>query len=71
MKLPRFGTVDAACRMIGGDDAPIHRSTYYRGVRAGFYPAPEHPSPGISRVDLDLLALRLTAPVAFEQRDAT
>ena len=27
-----FGTVEAACAEIGGDK-PIHRTTYYRGVK--------------------------------------
>jgi hypothetical protein len=58
MNQPRYGTIEAACRMIGGD-SPVHRSTYYKGVREGRYPAPVHPSPGISRVDLDALAARL------------
>jgi hypothetical protein len=43
-------TIREACRMVGGDEKPIHPSTYYRGVVAGRYPAPEHPSPGIARV---------------------
>ena len=43
-------TIREACRMIGGDEKPVHPSTYYRGVDAGRYPPPEHPSPGISRV---------------------
>jgi predicted DNA-binding transcriptional regulator AlpA len=29
-----------ACRIIGGDQSPIHRSTLYRGIRAGRFPAP-------------------------------
>jgi hypothetical protein len=45
-----FITVEQGCRIIGGEAKPIHRSTYYRGVRAGLYPAPLHPSPGISRL---------------------
>lgn len=42
--------IDAACRIIGGKEKPIHRCTYYRGVAKGIYPPPCHPSPGISRV---------------------
>ena len=49
-----FGTVEAACAEIGGDK-PIHRTTYYRGVKAGIFPAPEHPSPGIARVNMPKL----------------
>jgi hypothetical protein len=45
-----FITIKECCRAIGGKSHPIHPVTYYRGVAAGRYPAPEHPSPGISRV---------------------
>ncbi len=60
MGAPRFGTIRAACRMIGGDESPIHPSTFYRGVKAGIFPAPEHPSPGIARVNLDKLSTMLS-----------
>jgi hypothetical protein len=54
--LPAHVTIKTACRIIGGDE-PIDPSTFYRGVKAGIYPAPFHPAPGISRVDTaDLLA---------------
>jgi hypothetical protein len=46
---PDFLTIDKACAIIGGDK-PISRATYHRGVAAGRFPAPEHPSPGISRI---------------------
>lgn len=59
MGAPRYGTIRDACRMIGGETTPVHPATYYRGVRDGRYPAPVHPSPGISRVDLDVLAASL------------
>ena len=42
-------TVIDACRMIGGTK-PISRATFYRQVQAGRFPAPVHPSPGISRI---------------------
>ena len=38
--------VKEACRLLGG----FHFATYYRGVARGDFPAPVHPSPGISRV---------------------
>jgi hypothetical protein len=38
-----------ACAIVGGSK-PISVATYYRGVKAGRFPAPEHPSPGISRI---------------------
>jgi len=37
--------------MPGSDDTAAHPATYYRGVKAGIYPPPDHPSPGISRVN--------------------
>ena len=46
---PDFITVKTACAIIGGDK-PINVATYYRGVKAGRLPAPEHPTPGVSRV---------------------
>jgi hypothetical protein len=52
---PRLGTIEAACRRIGGEESPIHVSTYYRGVRRGLYPAPVRVGPNTSRVDLDKL----------------
>lgn len=43
-------TIGEACRIIGGDEKPIHPATYYRGIAAGRYPAPVHVSPGVARV---------------------
>jgi hypothetical protein len=43
--------IDGACRIIGGQDTPVSPATYYRGVKAGIYTAPFHPSPNVSRVD--------------------
>jgi hypothetical protein len=53
-----LGTVDAACKMVGGDK-PIDRSSYYRGAKAGYYEPPQKVGPNISRVNLDNLAIRL------------
>jgi hypothetical protein len=58
--IPRFGTIAAACKIIGGDK-PIHFTTYYRGVARGIYPAPTRVAPNVSRVDLDKLASKLRA----------
>lgn len=57
---PRLGTIEAACKLIGGDK-PVHKCTYYAGVRRGIYPAPFRPSPNISRVDLDKLEAAIRA----------
>jgi hypothetical protein len=47
---PQFLTIHQACRIVGGNEKPISAATYYRGVKAGRLPAPEHPTPGISRI---------------------
>ncbi len=52
---PQFGSIGAACAMIGGDK-PISPATYYRGVKRGIYPAPFKVGPNVSRVNLDRLA---------------
>jgi len=57
---PRLGSIEAACKLIGGDK-PIHPVTYYRGVKRGIYPAPFRASPNSSRVDLDKLAAAIRA----------
>jgi hypothetical protein len=57
---PRLGTIGKACKLIGGDK-PIHPVTYYRGVKRGIYPAPFHPFPNISRVDLDAVEAAIRA----------
>ena len=49
MPEPDFITIKTACAIIGGDK-PISNATYYRGVKAGRLPAPEHPTPGVSRI---------------------
>jgi hypothetical protein len=64
-RTPNFGTIKAACKIIGGDK-PVHAATFYRGVRAGLYPAPVRVAPNTVRVDLDKLASTLRA-LADEQ----
>ena len=49
---PDLGTIEEACAILGGKRRPLARSTFYRGVAAGRYPAPVKISPNISRVDL-------------------
>ena len=43
-------SLDEACSLVSGETKPIHKATYYRGVRAGRYPAAVRVSPGVSRV---------------------
>src|SRR5262249_48971116 len=57
---PRLGSIEAACKLIGGDK-PVAERTYYRGVKRGIFPAPFRPSPNISRVDLDKLEAAIRA----------
>jgi predicted DNA-binding transcriptional regulator AlpA len=40
---------DIACRIIGGERTPIHKSTLRRGINAGRYPAPIKVGPGTNR----------------------
>jgi hypothetical protein len=56
---PDYITVNHACRIVGGDEKPISAATYYRGVKAGRLPAPEHPTPGVSRIRRGELIARL------------
>jgi hypothetical protein len=58
---PDYITVRHACRIVGGDEKPISVATYYRGVKAGRLPAPEHPTPGVSRVRRGELIAKLNA----------
>lgn len=68
LSTPRLGTIKAACAIIGGD-RPIHPASYYRGVARGIYPPPDHPSPGISRVNLDRLDEMLAMRMAVQACD--
>jgi predicted DNA-binding transcriptional regulator AlpA len=46
---PDYITVKEACALIGGTK-PISHATFYRGVKAGRFPKPEHVSPNVVRV---------------------
>jgi predicted DNA-binding transcriptional regulator AlpA len=58
--LPDFITIKEACAIVGGTK-PISQATFYREVKAGRLPAPEHPSPGISRVRRGKLIAKIDA----------
>lgn len=45
-----------ACRIIGGENTPIHRSTLWRGISAGRYPKPLKVGPGTNRWRISELA---------------
>ncbi|MDJ1464947.1 AlpA family phage regulatory protein [Nitratireductor sp. GZWM139] len=38
-----------ACKIIGGENTPIHRSTLWRGINAGRFPKPLKIGPGTNR----------------------
>jgi predicted DNA-binding transcriptional regulator AlpA len=44
-----------ACAVLGGPETPIHRSTLWRGIRAGRYPKPIKVSARACRWRLDEL----------------
>lgn len=44
-----------ACEIIGGDLTPIHRSTLWRGIKAGIYSKPIKVGAGTNRWDEDEL----------------
>jgi hypothetical protein len=56
-------TIRDACKIIGGTK-PINRSTYWRGVKAKRYPAPDRVAPGVSRIDLRKLRAAIDALVS-------
>jgi hypothetical protein len=58
---PDYITINNACRIVGGDEKPISQATYYRGVKAGRLPAPEHPTPGVARIRRSKLIAKLNA----------
>ncbi|MGQ2909355.1 MAG: helix-turn-helix transcriptional regulator [Aliihoeflea sp.] len=52
-----------ACKIIGGSETPIHRSTLWRGINAGRFPKPLKIGPGTNR-------WRTSELVAFLERAA-
>ncbi|MER9225785.1 hypothetical protein NKI39_09020 [Mesorhizobium sp. M0664] len=38
-----------ACRLIGGENAPIHRSSLWRGINSGRFPEPLKIGPATNR----------------------
>jgi predicted DNA-binding transcriptional regulator AlpA len=60
MQDPEYLTINEACKLVGGSK-PISAATFYRAVKTGRLPAPEHPTPGISRWRRSKLLERLNA----------
>jgi predicted DNA-binding transcriptional regulator AlpA len=56
-------TVKQAWSIVGGS-RPISVPTYYRHVKSGRFPAPCHPSPGISRIRRSELIAAIEAVIA-------
>ena len=54
---PIYLTVERSCAIVGGEESPINKATFYRNFRDLI----EHPSPGISRVEKGRLLGRLAA----------
>lgn len=46
---PELVDETTACRIIGGEGTPIHRSTLWRGINAGRFPKPLKVGPGTNR----------------------
>lgn len=42
-------TINAACEILGGKEAPLNPSTLYKGIKRGVFPAPLKLGPGTSR----------------------
>ncbi|MER9893783.1 hypothetical protein NKJ40_17195 [Mesorhizobium sp. M0119] len=53
-----------ACRLIGGENTPIHRSSLWRGINAGRYPKPLKIGPGTNRWRVSELAAVLEKAAA-------
>jgi predicted DNA-binding transcriptional regulator AlpA len=47
--IPDLADEATACRILGGEDTPIHRSTLWRGINAGRYPKPLKVGPSSNR----------------------
>lgn len=57
-----------ACRIIGGENTPIHRSTLWRGINAGRYPKAIKVGPSTNRWRAgELIAVVEKAAAAREQ----
>jgi predicted site-specific integrase-resolvase len=57
-------TIAEACRLAGGDDHPVDRSTIHRWVKAGRISPPVRTGPRVVRFDRDKLARELGLEVA-------
>lgn len=62
--IPELVAVDGACAIIGGRDTPIHKSTLWRGIRAGRFPRPIKLSSQCSRWRVDELVAALERAAA-------
>ncbi|TIT99794.1 MAG: hypothetical protein E5W55_04145 [Mesorhizobium sp.] len=59
-----------ACKVLGGDNSPIHRSTLWRGVNAGRYPKPIKVGPGTNRWRLSELTAVVDRLAAARNEEA-
>lgn len=47
--IPDWVEEATACKIIGGENTPIHRSTLWRGIKAGRYSRPTKVAPRTNR----------------------
>lgn len=59
-----------ACRLIGGEQTPIHRSTLWRGINSGRFPKPLKIGPGTNRWRVSELAAFLEKAAAERPQPA-
>jgi predicted DNA-binding transcriptional regulator AlpA len=61
---PDYLSIEECCALVGGDK-PISPATFYRGIKVGRFPPPEHPTPGISWRRARLIEAINTAMTGF------
>ncbi|MFB9984349.1 helix-turn-helix transcriptional regulator [Mesorhizobium kowhaii] len=59
-----------ACRIIGGESNPIHRSTLWRGINSGRYPRPLKMNQSTNRWRRDELIAVIERAVAERDEQA-
>ncbi len=70
--IPELIDEATACKIIGGESTPIHRSTLLRGVNAGRFPKPLTIGPGTIRWRTsELIAYRDKVAAARSQHGFT
>lgn len=60
--IPDWVEEATACKIIGGEHTPIHRSTLWRGIKAGRYSAPTKVAPRTNRWSASALIAEVERP---------